>query len=322
MIIMGIELKKGNIPDSAFDSEQLAKGIKIEMEHTDDVEIAKQIAKAHLIEFKNYYIELSKMEDKLKSGKMDYKEKLKKLKEDFVDKDIEDLLNKNLNKILNNNYPGNVMGILVKNFTNDNKEFTKARKIAINWARKKGILFDINNFGESYKEKLKNLKEDVADSHQKKILINTVKNPNSYLLGGPNAKEAEKILRTKFKYTDSMIKKLKESFKETLSTPIAKKIMNIVSYIGNKHHLTNGLELKNYKTEFLDELKKVSINKISYRDMEALEDNNFHTAVDILDGKNMISKESFRERLDNLKEALKPKNKFTVTCWNGSSKYI
>jgi len=50
---------------------------------------------------------------------------------------------------------------------------------------------------------------DVANKHQKKICMDTVKNPAKGMLGGPSAKEAEKILRTKFKFTDAQIKKLK-----------------------------------------------------------------------------------------------------------------
>jgi len=47
--------------------------------------------------------------------------------------------------------------------------------------------------------------------HQLKIAIDTVKNPlKGEFLGGPSAKEAEKTLRTKYKYTDKMIAKLKE----------------------------------------------------------------------------------------------------------------
>jgi hypothetical protein len=49
------ELKAGNIPDSEFDSNQLETGIEVEKEHTDDVSIAKQIAKAHLLENRDYY---------------------------------------------------------------------------------------------------------------------------------------------------------------------------------------------------------------------------------------------------------------------------
>jgi hypothetical protein len=57
--------------------------------------------------------------------------------------------------------------------------------------------------------------------HQLKIAIDRVKNPNKALLGGPSAKESEKILRTKYKYTDKMIAKLKEELKlnETAVNP-------------------------------------------------------------------------------------------------------
>jgi len=49
-----------------------------------------------------------------------------------------------------------------------------------------------------------------ADKHQKKIAIDTVKNPDKALLGGPSAKEAEETLRSKFGYDDKKIAKLKE----------------------------------------------------------------------------------------------------------------
>ena len=54
--------KHNDIPDAYFDSEQLEMGIKSEMEHTDDPEVAKAIAKDHLSEDKNYYTKLKKIE--------------------------------------------------------------------------------------------------------------------------------------------------------------------------------------------------------------------------------------------------------------------
>jgi hypothetical protein len=42
-------------PDEKYDPEQLGKGIGVEMEHTDNWEIAKEIAKDHLEESKDYY---------------------------------------------------------------------------------------------------------------------------------------------------------------------------------------------------------------------------------------------------------------------------
>lgn len=49
-------------PDSDFNDKQLQKGLKVEMEHTDDKEIAKEIAKDHLTEDKDYYIKLETIE--------------------------------------------------------------------------------------------------------------------------------------------------------------------------------------------------------------------------------------------------------------------
>jgi len=55
-----------------FDKEQLAKGTKVELEHTDDESLAEEIASDHLAEFPNYYEELEKMENKLKREKKSY----------------------------------------------------------------------------------------------------------------------------------------------------------------------------------------------------------------------------------------------------------
>jgi DNA-directed RNA polymerase alpha subunit len=65
-------IMKGNDDrlDSDYDKTQLENGVKVEMEHTDNKEIAKKIAKDHLDEFPDYYVELAKMEEKLK-GEME-----------------------------------------------------------------------------------------------------------------------------------------------------------------------------------------------------------------------------------------------------------
>jgi hypothetical protein len=54
--------------DMNYNPYWLAEGIRIEMEHTDDPEIAKEIAKDHLDEFMDYYASLRKMENALRSG--------------------------------------------------------------------------------------------------------------------------------------------------------------------------------------------------------------------------------------------------------------
>lgn len=52
----------GDRPDSDFDPIQLRKGINVEMEHTSDRRVAKEIAKAHLTERPDYYALLERME--------------------------------------------------------------------------------------------------------------------------------------------------------------------------------------------------------------------------------------------------------------------
>lgn len=60
--------KHNDVPDSEFDSKELEMGIKVEMEHTDDPDISKRIAKDHLSELSDYYTRLLKME---KQGKLE-----------------------------------------------------------------------------------------------------------------------------------------------------------------------------------------------------------------------------------------------------------
>ena len=61
-----LRLKHGSDPDSKFNNKQLAMGIKIEMEHTNLPDLAKQVAKAHLAEFPKYYTYLDSMEGLMK----------------------------------------------------------------------------------------------------------------------------------------------------------------------------------------------------------------------------------------------------------------
>jgi hypothetical protein len=62
----------GGLADDAepedFPLDQLLKGIKVELEHTDDPEVAMEIAQDHLEEHDRYYDALEDMEDEL-SGK-------------------------------------------------------------------------------------------------------------------------------------------------------------------------------------------------------------------------------------------------------------
>ena len=51
------------MPDSEFDVKELAMGIEVEREHSSNPIIAKLVAKDHLVELKNYYSRLKKMEN-------------------------------------------------------------------------------------------------------------------------------------------------------------------------------------------------------------------------------------------------------------------
>ena len=54
---------------SDFDAKALAKGVKVEMEHTDDPALAREIAMDHLTEHADYYDALEVMEKKLEQKK-------------------------------------------------------------------------------------------------------------------------------------------------------------------------------------------------------------------------------------------------------------
>jgi len=61
-----ISLKQGDTPDSKFNKKQLRIGARVEKEHTNNPEIAKQIAKAHLVEIPDYYKKLKCVEGNTK----------------------------------------------------------------------------------------------------------------------------------------------------------------------------------------------------------------------------------------------------------------
>jgi len=56
-------------PRSDFDPKAVAKGAKVEMEHTNTKDLAKEITRDHLSEFPTYYEALDEMEKKLKKEK-------------------------------------------------------------------------------------------------------------------------------------------------------------------------------------------------------------------------------------------------------------
>lgn len=60
-----------DVPEDEFDLGQLDKGTEVEMEHTDDSDIAREITKDHLVEDSNYYDRLEEMEEGFESPEDD-----------------------------------------------------------------------------------------------------------------------------------------------------------------------------------------------------------------------------------------------------------
>ncbi len=63
---------------------------------------------------------------------------------------------------------------------------------------------------EGYLSESKKPKKGSPEYKQYKIAIDTVKNPDKSLLGGPSEEEAIEILKKKFGYTDKDIQKLQK----------------------------------------------------------------------------------------------------------------
>lgn len=59
-VCLGKTSKKAGKKEKDFDKKSIAAGVKVELEHTDDIEIAKRIAMDHLTEDKDYYVKLIK----------------------------------------------------------------------------------------------------------------------------------------------------------------------------------------------------------------------------------------------------------------------
>lgn len=63
--------KADNMPDSKFDKNKLKSGQQHEREHTKDPNLAKEIAKDHIVEDPKYYDKLKKIEGDTKNEALD-----------------------------------------------------------------------------------------------------------------------------------------------------------------------------------------------------------------------------------------------------------
>lgn len=89
----------------------------------------------------------------------------------------------------------------------------------------------------------------VPDKHQKKIAIDTVKNPmKGRIMGGMSEKEAIKLLKTKFGYSDSQIKKLQqESVEEIIESRMKPLDVGFGQFLGLGRDI-NGNKVAKFKT--------------------------------------------------------------------------
>ena len=79
MSILSGGLADGKNPKK-YNKKQLGIGTKIEMEHTNNPEVAQRIAMDHLEEYQDYYVHLRKMEKKLDKQKIREEKRQMKLK--------------------------------------------------------------------------------------------------------------------------------------------------------------------------------------------------------------------------------------------------
>ena len=93
-------------------------------------------------------------------------------------------------------------------YTSSDSARTTHLKTVKKWSKKKRRQGD-KEFANEAPEHPRNIR--FWDSRAKQVAIDTIKNPNKSLLGGPTAAEAEKVLKVKFGYTDAQIKKLQEA---------------------------------------------------------------------------------------------------------------
>ena len=89
---------KDGITTKDVDPKELAMGVMVELEHTDDLETATRISLDHLAEFDTYYTALKKMEDSLKLEKKAFKLRLPSIVKDRTTPTIIEEYHKNNNE--------------------------------------------------------------------------------------------------------------------------------------------------------------------------------------------------------------------------------
>ena len=187
------------------DKEVLIQIVKADIPFVSQSAVTKLITKHNM---KGAEINKFKEEFNIESVELDEEAELDEGKMKEIVTDVEDAMGKIRYKLVQKGGKFNV-----KVSKNDERDAQKAMKMHPLYVA--GKLRVVPEEAELDEKKV---------DHQLKIAIDTVKNPlKGKFLGGPSAKEAEKTLRTKYKYTDKMIAKLKEETELDEAKKVTKK---------------------------------------------------------------------------------------------------
>ena len=187
------------------DKEVLIQIVKADIPFVSQSAVTKLITKHNM---KGAEINKFKEEFNIESVELDEEAELDEGKMKEIITDVEDAMGKIRYKLVQKGGKFNV-----KVSKNDERDAQKAMKMHPLYVA--GKLRVVPEEAELDEKKV---------DHQLKIAIDTVKNPlKGKFLGGPSAKEAEKTLRTKYKYTDKMIAKLKEETELDEAKKVTKK---------------------------------------------------------------------------------------------------
>jgi len=238
--------KHNDTKDSEFDPKELKMGIEVEKEHTDDPEVTKAIAKDHLVEISDYYSRLKVMEEEGKKAQ-------KGAKKESATKLAFGSLVENADTLVDYLDDANARGFMARV---PGSKFYKAplKSPVLNRVDYPPSSDEVQDVLNDLKLKLRVLKHkknkhegskkpdksDTARWHQHKIMVDLVRNPNKrFLFSDPkmNDKEAEKILKENYNYTDAEISKLRQG-------SVADRIKKVAESISKKAKVKISQELK------------------------------------------------------------------------------
>jgi len=232
-----------------FIQSQLNKGIEIEKEHTNNDEIAREIAMDHISEYPNYYEELNKLEDKLESENEVNENELTDIYKMDVDSNLMfetklDLVFNNLELVLNEE----------KSFENDKISFSDLKKLESYLDEVFGTIGIDITFSSHFSERM----NDPRNGEQ--IRISEIKN----------------IFKEVYKNYRNIIASKKNDFEaviKSISTKINLPFVLVYNYNNNELDLVakTVMRKKDFKTTNpvlkVEEMKKIKVSKEDLKEM-------------------------------------------------------